>query len=191
MLKLRIVLICMLGFFIFGSIAADSTLESDKEIKVVVKRSGDLLLIDVSFTVTATTQEAWNVLTDYDRMAQFLPNVDSSSVIERSGNKLKVAQKGRSSRGLLSFALDYVREIELIPYHEIHSRVISGTLKKLDALTQLTPLESGTRVTYHSESLPNAWIPPGIGPLFIENEMRKQFENFRNEMLRRKEANKN
>lgn len=190
MFKSRVNWMCMFGLFIFGAETARATPEPDHEITVVVKRDGETILVDVSFVVMASVQEAWEVLTDYDHMAQFLPNVQSSAVIERSGNKLKVAQKGRSSRGLLSFALDYVREVELDPYKEIHSHLISGSLKKLDGVTRLTPAGAGTRVVYRSESLPNVWVPPGIGPLFIENEMRKQFEDMRAEILRRKGSEK-
>jgi hypothetical protein len=40
----------------------------------------------------------WEVLTDYDHMAQFLSNIEYSSVEDTAGNVLRVHQKGKASR---------------------------------------------------------------------------------------------
>ena len=123
-------------------------------------------------------------------MPQFLPNLESSRIISRTPTQLKVAQKGGVSHGPISLTFDVVREVSLKPYTEILSRVVSGSLKKVDGTTRLAPAGEGTRVTFHSESIPNVWVPPGIGPAIIESETRDQFNDMRNEILKRKELSK-
>lgn len=164
--------------------------EHDQGIAVQVKKSGETILVDVSFTVQATSQEAWNVLTDFDHMAQFVSNLQSSRITDRVGNKIQVEQKGKTSHGVFSFAFDSLRELELNPYQEIRSRLISGSMKRLDGTTVLSADGAGTRIVYHGESVPNVWVPPLVGTAFIENEMRIQFQEMQNEILKRKGAEK-
>lgn len=163
---------------------------SGQDIEVSAKKVSDMVVIDVSLVVQATPKEAWDVLIDYDRMPQFLPNLQSSKIVSRTPTQLKVAQKGGVSHGPISLTFDVVREVDLKPYSEILSRVVSGNLKKVDGTTRLAAAGEGTRITFHSESIPNVWVPPGIGPALIESETRDQFNDMRNEILKRKNAEK-
>jgi hypothetical protein len=79
-----------------------------------------------------------------------------------------------------------VREVELKPYQEIRSHVISGSIKQGDGTTKLTTEGSGTRIVYHNETMSNYWLPPGFGPALVRKEIRAQFEDMKNEIQRRK-----
>lgn len=173
------------------SLAAHAQLTSaTQDIEVTAKKVSNTVVIDVSMLVAATPREAWDVLTDYDHMPQFLPNLQSSKIVSKSPTRLEVAQKGGVSHGPISITFDVVRDVQLKPYSEIISHVISGDLKKVDGTTRLVPEGDGTRVTFHSESIPNVWVPPGIGPTLIENETRDQFRDMRAEILKRRLAAK-
>ena len=157
-----------------------------QDLTVDVQKHDGMLVIDVNMLVKVSPSEAWAVLTDYDHMAQFLPNLRSSKIIEKADGKIKIDQSGAVSYGFLSVPFEVVREIELRPDTEILSRVISGSLKQEFASTRLQADGSGARIFYHSESVPNVWVPPGIGPAFVKDEVRAQFENMRSEMMKRK-----
>jgi len=51
--------------------------------------------------------------------------------------------------------------------------------------TRLFGEEDETRITNHGRFLPDRWIPPLIGTAVLEAETRKQFAEFRAEILRR------
>ena len=155
------------------------------EVEIEVRKVGSSIVIDGNFLVPVSPQEAWNVLTDYEKMPQFMRSVKTSKIIFSAPESIRVAQTGGASRGILSFGFDVVREVKLKPYTEIFSRVISGTMKKSESTTRLVPQASGTRVIFHSESLPNIWVPPGIGPALIDSEMTAQFGDLKAEILRR------
>ena len=161
-----------------------------QDIEVTAKKLSDMVVIDVSMLVAATPREAWDVLTDYDHMSKFLPNLQSSKILSKSPTRLEVAQKGGVTHGPISITFDVVRDVQLKPYSEIVSHVISGNLKKVDGTTRLAPEGDGTRITFHSESIPNIWVPPGIGPTLIENETRDQFGDMRAEIIKRRLATK-
>lgn len=160
----------------------------EEEVEAKVRKNGELIIIDVSFSVAATPQETWAVLADFEHMSDFVSNLESSKVLSRNGNVLQVAQKGKASRGLLSFAFESVREVELTPPSTIRTRLVSGNMKKLDGLTQIVADGDGTRVSYHGESIPTVWVPPVVGTGFIANEVREQFREMRAEILKRKNA---
>lgn len=165
---------------------ADPVQEHEPAIRI--KKSGDTVIVDVTLFVPATPHESWAVLTDYDRMAQFLPNLQFSKIVETAGNKIQVSQKGNVTYGLLSFSFDSVREVVLTPYREIRSHVLSGSIKQAHGTTQLVPEGEGTRIVHHSESIPGIWVPPIIGKKIIESEIREQYSEMLKEILRRKAA---
>jgi hypothetical protein len=146
------------------------------------------VFIDVDFSVDAKAVEAWAVLTDYDNMAKFVSSLQASRIIRRDGDTLIIMQKGNASRGLLSLSFENVREIVLTPITEIRSRLISGDFKASEFTTRVVDHGDSTQIINHGEFIPNLWVPPLIGPVLIEAETRKQFQELRNEILRRKAA---
>ena len=162
-----------------------------KDIVVHVKKDGATIIVDVEMAVQVPPLAAWEVLTDYDHMAQFVTNVQASRITDRKGNTLVVAQKSGTAFGLLKFSFDNVREVELVPHSEVRSKLISGDMKASAFTTRIVSDGSGgARVFNHGEFVPTMWVPPVIGTAFLESETRRQFHELRNEMMRRTVAPK-
>ena len=158
----------------------------ERDIAVHIQQDGARIIVDVQLPVAATAIETWAVVTDYDHMASFVSNLESSRIIERAGNTLTIEQKGRASRGPLTFAFQNVREIILTPPREIRSRLISGNLEASEFTTRVVDHGASAEIVNHGEFIPKIWVPPIIGPALIEAETRKQFAELRAEILRRK-----
>lgn len=174
------------ALLLYGPVWAETPANDD--IRVKVDTRNELVVIDVEFTVKASVRDAWQVLTDFDGMPKFISGIERSHVVARSGRTWRVAQRGVSSAGPLSFSYDSVREITLKPYSEIRARALSGSMKKMDSVTRLTPWQGVTRITYHAELIPKTALPLGIGAGFIEDRTRDQFGEMRAEILRRMAA---
>ena len=157
----------------------------DADIVVHVRKDGPVIYVEVQCPVAAPAPVLWDVLTDYDHMARFVSNLDSSRVEERADNVLRVHQKGSASRGPLSISFEIVREVRLEPFSEIRSRLLSGTLDSSTFVTRIVEGPAGMRIEHSGSYTPRMWVPPVIGPAMIEAETRKQFGEFRTEMLRR------
>ncbi|HEV2221107.1 MAG TPA: SRPBCC family protein [Casimicrobiaceae bacterium] len=155
-------------------------------IAVAIHRDGEAFVVDVDFTVDATPQEAWNVLTDYDHMSEFVSDLTMSRIVRHAGDSLEVAQTSRVKLGFLDFKFENVREIEFVPLHEIRSKLVRGDMKVSAFTTRLAAEGNATRITNHGRFIPDRWIPPLIGPIVLEAETRKQFAELRAEILRRK-----
>ena len=54
----------------------------DEHIDVRVEITDGLVTIDSSFLVKATPQEAWAVMTDYDRAVEFVSDLQTSRILK-------------------------------------------------------------------------------------------------------------
>lgn len=163
-----------------------AAVSSDQDIDVKVARHGQLVDVDVAFRVNASPNEAWRVLTDYNDMVRFVSSLTYSSIVRQDANDLEVAQKGNVRFGLLSFPFESTRRIELEPYHEIRSYLIDGDMKTSWFTTRIVEEGSTTLILQHGEVVSTIWVPPWIGPAIIAAGTRKQWQEFRAEILRRK-----
>jgi carbon monoxide dehydrogenase subunit G len=142
--------------------------------------------VTAGFTVDATPQEVWAVLTDFDNMARFVSNLETSQVVSRQGNGVRVHTKGKARFGPLQFPFESVRELTLKPFERIQSRQVNGTLKRFEGETQVIATPQGTRIAYRGDSTSNQSIPPIVGPSLIKSETEEQFHEMQTEILRRR-----
>ena len=166
--------------------AAHAKADTDPAIGVQVRMQGGEAVVDVDFHVRATPQEVWAVLTDYDHATEFIAKLEKSVILSRTDRVLRVAQKGTMGWGPFSVPIETVVDIHLTPYEEIQSHLVSGNMQKNDATTRLIADASGTRVLFHLEAIPDAWLPPLIGRAMVELESRARFRQLVAEILRRK-----
>jgi hypothetical protein len=182
---MRYLLIAWLAWYLPGAIA-EPVYKQDIDVKVDFV--GDEVHVDVSLLVPATPDEVWVVITDYDHATDFISDLQSSQIVSRSGDTLQVMQKGKMRIGPFTFPVETLREIQLVPFSEMRARLISGNMKKLVTTTRLTVEGTFTRIFNRAESIPEFWVPPLIGKLFIRHETRDKFQQLRDEILRRKRA---
>ncbi len=178
----------LLALLIAALSASAWGLNPNQDIVVRIERDGQRIAVDVDCPVDAPWAIVWEVLTDYDHMAQFISNLQYSVVEEASDNVLRVHQKGQASRGPLTLKFDNVREVELEPQREIRSRLIRGDMKESNFVTRIVEVDARIHIVNVGRYTPNVWVPPLIGPVLIEAETQKQFGEIRTEILRRTAA---
>src|SRR5512141_2485111 len=71
----------------------------DEDIAVQVRKARSTFEVSFEFTVPATIEETWNVLADYEHMAQIVSSIESSRVVSRDGNRITVAQTSQGTIG--------------------------------------------------------------------------------------------
>lgn len=157
-----------------------------EDISLTIQNVGEDIVVNAYFTVPVTSQLAWETLTDFDNIASFISSVQSSKVINKTGNTLRVSQNSVIKFSITSFNFESVREINLVPFKQIKERLISGNMKKMEEITKINFDGNQTHITYQANITPDHWIFKYIGHSFIEDEARKQFEEIRTEIIRRK-----
>ena len=165
--------------------AAAAQAQQVPERDIQVERVGHGFTVDMDTFFPVSQPLVWAVLTDYEHMSEFVPNLTSSEVTDRTASGLTVTQKGVARYGPFSSAFESMREIRLTAPSEIRSRGIGGTLKRMESWTRLSHEGSGTRLTYHTEVVPGVWFPPIVGPSVVREQTARQFSAMLGEMLRR------
>lgn len=167
------------------AVAAPLSFAADpREIAVTARSADDEIHLAVSLHVDASPREVWAVLVDYDRATRFVSDLKVSRVVSREGNVLRVLQKSTYRFGPFSFPVESLREVRMNEPVRLDSRLISGTLKRSDAVTELVPEGSGTRVRYQSTSVPSSPLPVPLS--MVRREAEHTFGELRDEVLRRK-----
>lgn len=158
------------------------------ESDVHVVRAGDAFTVDVEMHPPVPPRQAWAVLTDFEHMARFVPNLSASEVLERDGNHLKIKQTGAAHYAVFSLNFDSIREVQLDPFRQILAHGIGGNVKKMESATVLEPESGGTHLHYHAEVTPQTPLPPLVGPAAVRQQTAAQFNAMIEEMLRRQQG---
>jgi carbon monoxide dehydrogenase subunit G len=139
-----------------------------------------------SFVVAVPPTVAWEVLTDFDHMADFVPNLEASRVIAREAGVVHIAQRGKMDFGPFTFRFESERRVEARQREGLLiARAVSGSAKHMQSEMRLTPEAGGTRLDYRVEMVPERWIPSSLGVGFMRHELAEQFTAIAREMVRR------
>jgi carbon monoxide dehydrogenase subunit G len=172
--------------FIASPVTTQAAQTSGRDITVNVERDGNAFVVSTELTVAANVDEVWAVLTDFDHMAQIISNVDASHIANRDGNTFEVIQKSHASAGLLRVSLDSVRQVELSPKQEIRSHLLKGDLKSSDFTTRIAEEGGVIKITVHGKFVAGGLSASAITLESVESQTRRQYQELREEILRRK-----
>jgi ribosome-associated toxin RatA of RatAB toxin-antitoxin module len=145
------------------------------EISVQTTRHGDSFEINASAEIEVSVADAWKVLTDYDRLAEFIPGMLESRVVSRDGSNVVVDQRGETSLLFLTFPMRVRLAIEEQPYVRIASIAIAGNFKELTGVYLLQAKDAGMRLRYEGKFTPDFGFPPLLGTLIVRNTAEKRF----------------
>jgi carbon monoxide dehydrogenase subunit G len=153
-----------------------------------LRQVGRTFVVDATFSAPVPLSVAWEVLTDFEHMDAFVPNLAESRIVARDGNLLTILQYGVARFGPLALRFESERQVTLDPFTTIRSTQLRGTMDKLDSTTTFAPEGTGTRLTYHVEAIPGALFPDVIARRFLRHEIAEQFDAIVREMVRRHAA---
>lgn len=167
---------------------------------VTVEREGDTFYVRARATVAVDPRVAWDTITDYEHMRDFLPNIERSKVIARSGTRITVEHVGQFPL----FFFDVPVRVRLVvvqqPFERIVARSEPGnvdgapqTLRSFTGSYDLAVISierrAGVRFEYESQFELAEPLPPIVGDLFgtamVTKTVRQQLEAMVREMVRR------
>jgi ribosome-associated toxin RatA of RatAB toxin-antitoxin module len=113
---------------------------------------GKVYRIAASGTVTAAPDAVWRTLTDYNHLADFVPDLQSARVVSRDGDKVVVKQLGMARFLFFRQPIRLVVQVhEQLP-DRIDIGLVEGDMKTYRASWELAPLagDAGTKVVYNA-----------------------------------------
>jgi len=175
--------------------AAPGTAADD--VSIEAERRGDSVEIHARARIAAPPALVWEVLTDYERLPNFIPGIAKSVVRQRQGNKLMLEQTGEARFLLFSFPIDVRYEVIESPPDWVSSRAVSGNLRRMNGRYDLQPgaVSASARDTrgmmllrYEGAIEPNFELPPLIGLVALRSMVERQFTAMVAEIERRAAA---
>ena len=150
-----------------------------------VVRDGSAVEVRSSIEAPAAVEQCYAVLVDFDRLAEFIPGLESSRIVSAPGEPLLLRQVGSTTAGLSSFTFDVTLAVMLEPPHRITFRRVAGNLEQMAGSWQVSGDAAHCVVQYQAVLEPSFWVPPLIGPLLIRHKVEQQIDGLAAEIVHR------
>jgi uncharacterized protein YndB with AHSA1/START domain len=182
-LSLKIVLQAA-GCWLFFLSASLCSASGDAPVSVVLTER-DSYTLNAQFIVPVPPQNAWNVLTDYDHLSQFVHSM-KGHIRSEKGDDLLVNQV--ATGGFLFFTVS-VSALLLIHEEPIHDILFTDTtgkdFKSYSGSWNLLPIPQGTQITYQLKAEKNKNTPGFVTGKILQSTTRDLLNELRMEMERR------
>jgi len=152
---------------------------------VHVERRHGVFQVHVDTPVAVDAQTAWQVLTDYNRLAEFVPDMRMSRIISAPGEPLLLEQKGGAGFLLFKVSIEVVLQVDEIPPERLKFHAVSGNMKRMRGEWRISRADRAVRLSYEAELEPDFWVPPVIGAALMRRDIGKQIDGVVQEMLKR------
>lgn len=128
-----------------------------------------------SGTVKASPADVWKVLTDYERMPEFVPDLEKTKVISRVGNKAIIEQSGVARFLFLKRTINLVVHVSEEPISTIVITLVTGDMKTYQCRWEMTALPdgAGTRIAYSGTMVPKFYVPGMLGSNIIRRDIER------------------
>jgi ribosome-associated toxin RatA of RatAB toxin-antitoxin module len=148
------------------------------KLEVAVKRvaAGDMHVFEVASTgeVSAAPAAVWKILTNYERMPEFVPDLKTTKVLSRSGNRVVLEQYGVARFLFLNRGIELVVQVTEEPISAIDIALVSGDMKVYNCRWELVPTDSGgTRIVYTGKLVPKFYVPGMLGSNIIRADIER------------------
>ncbi|MBB3223862.1 SRPBCC family protein [Pseudoduganella umbonata] len=175
----QLLLLLLLGWSAPALVFAQGQRADASKLQVAVKRITQDALhmyeIDASGTVQAPLPVVWRILTGYDRMEEFVPDLVSCRVLSRNGNEVIIEQFGNARFLFMSRSIHLIVRATEQPMSSIDIALISGDMKHYESRWELVPMPEtgGTKILYTGRMMPNFYVPGILGTNIIRGDIER------------------
>jgi len=154
-------------------------------IETRIERQGEYITVKASALMQVDARIAWEVLSDYDNLARFIPDMKSSRAVSRDGNRVLVEQKGEFGFFFYRQPVDVILEVVEEPRRRIDARRISGNIRDLETHYDLKASDAGVELDYAGRFIPDFSVPPLFGMPMVRRIVERRFRAMVEEIVRR------
>jgi hypothetical protein len=157
------------------------------EITVHATRSGAMLEVEASAEFKGSLDRAWQVLTDYEGLTAFVPDLRESRIVSRERNNVMVDQKGAARLLFFSYPMDVRLAVTEYPYERVVSHSVAGNFRELHSTYTLAMRKGQVLLHYSGRMVPDFYVPPLIGTWVLRHSVESTFRALVDEMERPRE----
>jgi ribosome-associated toxin RatA of RatAB toxin-antitoxin module len=145
---------------------------------------GGLVFARATADLAAAPRRVFDVLADYERLADWVTAIDSSAVVRRDSNAVVVRQVGRT-RFLLERRVRLVLRFSEAPPELLRFEIAAGDFRVYYGSWRFEPRAGGTRLVYTVTFEPPEWIPRPLLRHVLERDLRTLLPEIDREVRRR------
>lgn len=129
----------------------------------VQKYQGAKRRIDVQMSLPYEIEQVWQLLTNYNNLADLIPNLTQCHQLNHTGTSKYLEFVGSCRILNVWFSIRLVLEAIELPPYEIHTQLIEGDLRSYWGRWQLEPqIDGSTVLSYTAEIVPKPGIPVAL-----------------------------
>lgn len=138
-----------------------------------------LFHVEATGTVAASPATVWRILTNYERMNEFVPDLASCKILARNGNEVIIEQQGTARFLFMTKSIHLVVRATEQPMTAIDIALVSGDMKHYESRWELLPLAEtggsggGTQLRYSGKLVPNFYVPGILGAKLIRADIER------------------
>lgn len=157
------------------------------EVAVNVARHSEAFDVEASAEFAGTVARTWQVLTDYGRLAKFIPGMRVSRVVSRNGNQAVLEQMGETRVLFFSYNIDVRLAVTEYPYERVSSRALAGNFREMRGTYSLEAGQGRILLRYSGHLVPDFFVPPVIGTFALRRNIETSFRALVGEIERRQD----
>lgn len=168
-------------------LAAPSLRAADPEIstqEVVVRESRGVYSVVARFHVAQPPQVALAVLTDYDRIPQFMPGVETSVVVERGPGRAVIVQEATSRFMMFKKRVHLRLEIDETADSLAFRDDCGQSFRRYEGKWSLSAASDGTDIAYDLTADPVFDVPEFVLRRLLKRDSALMIEGLRREIAR-------
>lgn len=154
-------------------------------IALQVERDGARLQVNATVEAQAPAELCYAVIADFDRLAEFIPDLQSSRIVSAPGQPLRLRQVGETRGGFSRYSIDVTLALTVDPPRRIDFRRVDGNLALMEGNWQVSGDTGSCAVDYHATLQPSFWVPPLLGPVIVRHRVERQLAGLLAEIDRR------
>ena len=186
MTRLKLASIVMASCLSAMAFSASASGRTTRDLFIHIRHQKGVYFVKGEFYVKASVENSWKVLTDYNHIADFVGNVDSSKILEQNQASLLIRQKisGKVLFINKTFSLKLLineHPRQLISFTDISRKSFSI----YEGSWEISPFKGESRIIYRLKAKPKGWTPLILGQHAFKSNARTLLYEIRSEILRR------
>jgi carbon monoxide dehydrogenase subunit G len=154
---------------------------------VAVHETGGIYRVLATFSVAQPPAAVMGVLSDYDQISRFMPDVRSSTVLERSDNHTVVEQEAVAKFLMFSKRIHLVLDVEETPGSLRFRDRCGASFSRYEGRWTLTEVGGRTLIAYELTAHPSFDVPEFLLTRLLKRDSTRMIQRLRAEIAARQQ----
>jgi carbon monoxide dehydrogenase subunit G len=157
---------------------------NEVKVRTALAADGKTIQVVVALVLPIKHDVVWGVLSDYEHMPHFVPDIRTTRLIDVKPGRIRVEIGGVAHLVFLEFPISTTLDVVYPSDGSISINSVAGNLA-VNGVVRVHADGTNTRVDYQARIAPDFWLPPLIGDFLVGRQIKRQFEAMVAEMYRR------